>query len=228
MVSQTLVPERTASETATDQDAAAPARAVAEPVARSLGAIVLARHGEPALSRRIKLDSAGYRRWWATYEEGGLLEGQTPPARLVETAQNAGSVLASTRRRSLETAKAVCGERPFDADQVFIEAPLPPPALPSFLKFSPRTWGVIARFWWWAFNHHQGEESRDQAKTRAREAADRLVAHATTGGDVLLLAHGFFNTMVGVELQKMGWRLVQDEGWRYWSARRFEKKSAAR
>ena len=52
----------------------APARAAVR-----AGAIVLARHGEPALCRQVKLVADGYRRWWATYEEGGLLCGQQPP-----------------------------------------------------------------------------------------------------------------------------------------------------
>lgn len=188
------------------------------------GAIILARHGEPALSRRCRLDSDGYREWWATYEEGGLLEGQTPPDCLVEIAGKAGTVLASTRRRARETAAAVAGEGGFTPDVTFIEAPLPPPRFPSFLRFSPRTWGVIARFWWWFFNHHEGQETREEAKVRAQAAARRLVEHAERGEDVLVLAHGFFNGMVGVELSRMGWRCVSDQGFRYWSARRFEKR----
>ena len=47
------------------------------------GAIVLARHGEPALSRKIKLDARAYDRWWAAYEAGGILPGQVPPSELV-------------------------------------------------------------------------------------------------------------------------------------------------
>jgi broad specificity phosphatase PhoE len=188
------------------------------------GAIVLARHGEPALSRKVKLTSDGYRNWWARYEEGGLLEGQTPPDALKTVARDAERVFSSTRQRSIETARAVTGERAFTQLPLFIEAPLPPPRFPSFLKFSPRTWGVISRFWWWAFNHHEGQENRREAEARAREAAEYLTGLAADGGDILVLAHGFFNGMIGVELGRMGWRCVRDEGFRYWSARRFEKR----
>lgn len=188
------------------------------------GAITLARHGEPALSRRIKLDSAGYRRWWATYEEGGLLEGQVPPEYLKKIASGAGAIIASTRRRAIETADAVTEGRSFALDQRFIEAPLPPPSLPGFVRLSPRSWGVVARFWWWFFNHHEGQETRDQARVRAKACARELVRLAEEGRDVLVLAHGFFNGMVGVELTRMGWKCARDEGFRYWSARRFEKR----
>ncbi|HET6971893.1 MAG TPA: histidine phosphatase family protein, partial [Phenylobacterium sp.] len=46
------------------------------------GAIILARHGEPALSRKVKLSAAGYREFWANYEVLGILPGQTPPQAL--------------------------------------------------------------------------------------------------------------------------------------------------
>jgi broad specificity phosphatase PhoE len=190
------------------------------------GAIVLARHGEPALSRRVRLDSAGYRDWWGTYEGVGLLEGQVPPAHLRRTARNAVAVFSSIRPRSIETARAVCGEKPFVEDPLFVEAPLPPPRLPSFIKLSPRYWGGVARFWWWAFNHTEaeGQETYPQAQERAKQAARTLAGMAEEGGDVLVLAHGFFNHMIGAELKRMGWRLVRNEGYRYWSTRRFEKR----
>ena len=187
------------------------------------GSIILARHGEPALSRRVRLDAAGYRRWWATYEEGGLLHGQTPPAELVEAARRAGVVFASVRRRSLETARAVIGSTGFRSDPVFVEAPLPPPALPRFVRLSPRAWGVLARAAWWFFGHHEGQETRAHATDRAREAASRLIAAAEGGDDALLLAHGFFNAMIGRELKALGWKRVSTQGYRYWCAQRFER-----
>jgi broad specificity phosphatase PhoE len=192
------------------------------PKASKPGAIVLARHGEPALSRRIRLNAAGYRRWWAAYEEGGILAGQTPPAELLDLARHADIIFASTRRRAVETAEAVAGGKLFIRDPMFIEAPLPPPPLPGFLKFSPKSWGVIARFAWW-LGYHGGEETRAQAQVRAVAASERLVAAASGGADVLLLAHGYFNWMVGIELTRLGWRRMQDRGFKYWATRRFER-----
>lgn len=187
------------------------------------GAIVLTRHGEPALSRRCKLTSDGYREWWGRYELGGLLDGQTPPDCLIAQARKS-VIFHSSRKRAVETAQAVAGDRPMIEDSIFIEAPLPPPAFPDWFKTGPRWWGVIARFWWWAFDFHaEGEESRDEAKARARRAADMLEAKAAEGTDVLVLAHGFFNGMVGMELTRRGWRCVKDKGFKYWSQRRFTK-----
>jgi len=186
------------------------------------GAVILARHGEPALSRRRRLCADEYRNWWAEYELGGLAAGQVPPELLLRAAHSAGFIIASTRPRSVETAKALCGGRAFAEDPLFIEAPLPPPHWPGWLKLSPRLWGVISRFWWWVFDHHETQETRAQAEARAEEAARLLIDLAASGQDVLVVAHGFFNTMVGVALRRLGWRCVADGGYRYWAARRFE------
>lgn len=189
--------------------------------ARRLGAIVLARHGEPALSRRVWLNARGYRAFWAQYEVLGILPGQTPPNALMGFVARAGSVISSTRQRSIETAVALAQGRTFDSDALFIEAPLPPPPLPDFIKLTPSLWGFLARVWWWFFNHHEGQETRLQAEQRADDAADRLIALAENGEDVVVLAHGFFNFMIGRALKRRRWRVAHSEGYKYWSMRRF-------
>jgi broad specificity phosphatase PhoE len=186
------------------------------------GAVILARHGEPALSRKIRLSADEYREWWADYEMGGLAEGQTPPDSLKRLAETAGFIIASTRLRSVETARAITCGRAFAEDPLFIEAPLPPPHWPGWLKLSPRLWGVVSRFWWWMFDHHDQQETRAEAQARADEAARQLVELAAAGQDVLVVAHGFFNWMVGLSLRRLGWRRVAGRGFRYWAQRRFE------
>ena len=193
----------------------------AHPARPRPGAITLARHAEPALSRRIRLNADGYRRWWAAYEEGGILPDQTPPGALRAAAEEARTTFVSTRRRAQETAQQVATGRVLAPDAVFIEAPLPPPPLPAFIRLKPRTWGFIARFVWWWFNHHEGQESQREATVRAAAAAGRLTT-AAADGDVLLVAHGFFNLMIGLALQKRGWTLVEKTGFGYWSMRRYE------
>lgn len=190
-------------------------------VAARSGAIILARHGEPAISRRVRLSSREYRDFWAKYETLGIRGGQTPPPELSRYGANAGSVIASTRLRSIETAEAVTGGRAFARDPLFIEAPLPPPNFPAWLKLSPSVWGFIARFWWWFFNHHEGQETRAEATARAAQAANLLEEMAAGGEDVLVLAHGFFNFMIGRELMRRGWRMAANQGYKYWSNRRF-------
>jgi broad specificity phosphatase PhoE len=192
--------------------------------AGATGAIILARHGKPALSRATLLSSEDYRGWWATYEAGGLGAAQITPDPLKATARAAGAIVTSTRLRSVETARAVGEGRTFTSDPIFVEAPLPPPRWPGWIRLPPIVWGFISRVTWWFLDHHHGEESRRQAETRAEAAAARLVELASGGQDVLVLAHGFFNTMIARVLRRQGWRCTEDGGWRYWSARRFERR----
>jgi hypothetical protein len=190
------------------------------------GAIILTRHGEPDLSRKVRLNAAGYAAWWARYEGMGLKPGQSAPARLQAAARDA-VLICSTRPRSTDPAPGGPHGRDFETDVALIEAPLPPPDWPGWLKLAPRTWGFVARVWWWFFNHHAGQETRAQAEARAEAIADRLIATADQGRDVLVIAHGFFNTMIGMVLRRRGWRLVEDQGYRYWSSRRFERSQDA-
>jgi broad specificity phosphatase PhoE len=188
------------------------------------GTITLARHGEPALSRKVRLTSGQYREFWARYEVMGLLPGQTPPAALSGWVETCDILIASTRLRAIESAQAVGQGREFAREDMLIEAPLPPPRWPKWVRLSPRFWGFFARFWWWFFNHHEGGETRREAEVRAAQAAEKLDALASEGRDVVVLAHGFFNIMIGRALRRRGWRMTFREGVKYWSTRRFERR----
>lgn len=195
-----------------------PAAAASRP-----GAIVLARHGEPAISRKVVLTADDYRAFWASYEQLGIRAGQTPPETLRSLVADAGTVIASTRLRSIETAEALARGRAFARDPLFVEAPLPPPRLPRWVRLSPAVWGGLARFAWWFFNHNEGGETRRQAQARADQAAALLVDLTASGEDVVVLAHGFFNFMIGRALARRGWRLTDNQGYKYWSSRRYER-----
>lgn len=192
------------------------------PAAGRFGAIVLARHGEPALSREVRLTAEEYRTFWARYEVGGILPDQTPPERLKQVVAGCGALVASTRLRAIESAEIVAPVRSFARQEILIEAPLPPPPFPAFIRLSPRLWGFFSRFWWWYFNHHGGQETRAQAEVRADQAADQLIELAAAGQPIAVIAHGFFNHLIGRSLRKRGWKLVESEGYKYWSMRRFE------
>ena len=187
------------------------------------GAIILARHGEPALSRKVLLSSREYSDFWAKYEIGGILPDHGPPDRLRQFVAESGTLVSSTRLRAIQSARMMVGDRDFPHHEVLIEAPLPPPHFPSWFKLSPKLWGFIARVWWWYFNHHDGQESRAEAEARAEQAAAMLIGLAAGGENVVVLAHGFFNHLIGRALKrKHGWKLVESEGYKYWSMRRFE------
>jgi broad specificity phosphatase PhoE len=81
---------------------------------------------------------------------------------------------------------------------------------------------VLSRFWWAVFNYHDRQESVAEATVRAGQAADLLIGHADDDRVVVLVAHGYFNFMIGRALIARGWRRKLDQGYRYWAFRRFE------
>ena len=152
------------------------------------------------------------------------LAGQTPPHCLDRYVSEARYIFSSTLRRAMETAQAVCNGRSFQPLELLVEAPLPPPHLPTWIKLSPKSWGwgTVSRLWWWYSDRHDAEETRAMAEKRAKEAADFLVLKAREGGDVLVLAHGYFNLMISLELKKMGFIKTVEQGFKYWGCRRYE------
>lgn len=188
--------------------------------ASAYGRIVLARHGEPSLDRRVKITARSYHDWWQRYQESGLKDGETPPPVLIDLARSSEILLSSTLRRSRETAAAIADGRFVLADEVFVEAPLPAPPVP-LIRFTPRTWGGVSRIVWW-LGYAAGGESRREAEVRAERAADYLIDHAASGANVLLCAHGWFNRMAGRVLRDRRWRRTYDGGDHYWAHRTYE------
>jgi len=210
----------------TTSDPAAPMGDASDGIAApgGCGWVILARHGEPAQPRTSRMNAAEYRDWWAGYEVKGIKPGQTAPETLKAAARDADTIIASIRNRAIETALAVTDGRAFARDPIFVEAPLPPPPWPPWLKLLPRTWGFVARLYWVLSDRHGAEETHRQAEQRADEAAAMICGMAEKGQKILVVAHGYFNQRVGAALTRRGWRCVEDPGFSYWSARKFERR----
>ncbi len=188
------------------------------------GRIITARHGKPNLNRDVKITARQYGQWWARYDESGLAPGQEPPASLVDLASECGIVLCSTLPRAIETAdRIVDGARIVPRNALFVEAPLPPPPVP-FIKLSPTAWGRISRAFWFIGYSPGDTESHRKARGRVRRIADKLIAEAAEGQDVLLCAHGYLNWMFDRHIRRRGWERVVHEGENeYWSYRAYKQ-----
>ncbi len=183
------------------------------------GHIILVRHGRPALARTGWVNADGWDAWWAAYNLSGLADGEQPSADLKQAVRDSERILASPLLRAVETARTLAESRPFTTDPVFVEAPLPAPPLPAWLQLPITHWGVVSRVFW-CLGYAGGGESQTMANKRAVEAADRLVADAANGQNVLLCAHGWFNRMIRGELVGRGWYCIEDRGDAYWAWRR--------
>ena len=183
--------------------------------------IILARHGEPDLSRRVWLNWRGYKYWWRLYDEAGLKPGQDAPKMIKGLAKEADLVISSDLPRAIETAQKAKGKMPDIQEPLLVEAGLPPPNL-GYLKLRPRTWGIISRVIW-VFGFSGEVESNNEAKIRAEKAAGVLSDHASGGKMIFVAAHGWFNRMIRPALKRQGFKCVEDHGDLHWSYRRFER-----
>jgi broad specificity phosphatase PhoE len=178
--------------------------------------IILIRHGRPALPVAPRTGHRGFRDYIDAYEEAGLDPEDAPPEELQDLVAELGAVFTSGKARSRESAKALAPEAELIADPLFAEAPLPPPRIP-LLRMKVPKWAVVARILWHAGYHPEIEGYR-KAKHRAAQAADILAARARSDGAAALVAHGYFNFLIGRELRQRGFRKSGSHRAKFWNA----------
>ena len=131
------------------------------------------------------------------------------------------AVFSSDRRRAQDSAKTLVPGADLIVDPLFMEAPLPAPRIP-LLRMSVPKWAVVARLLWHAGYHPEIENYR-KAKHRASRAADILVRRATLDGATALVAHGYFNFLIGRELGRRGFRKSGSHRAKFWNAVVYER-----
>jgi broad specificity phosphatase PhoE len=188
--------------------------------------IILIRHGQPAIALRPHTSRHGFRDYIDAYEAAGLEPANLPPEELRDLVRELKAVFTSDRPRSRQSAAALAPHAELTIDPLFAEAPLPSPPLP-LLAMSVSGWAVVARLMWHA-GYHPGIENYRSAKQRASQAADILIAGARETGAVALVAHGYFNLMIGRELGRRGFSRRGSHRVRYWNAVTYVRNENAR
>lgn len=178
--------------------------------------IILVRHGRPAISTDKRTSHSGFRDYIDDYEAAGLDPESAPPEELQDLVRELTAVYTSDRPRSQDSARALAPQARLIADPLFEEAPLASPRIP-LLQMSVPTWAVMARILWHAGYHPEIENYR-RAKHRAVKAADILAARAREDGVTALVAHGYFNAIIGRELRRRGFRKSGSHRVSFWNA----------
>lgn len=179
--------------------------------------IVLVRHGRPAIETSPRTSHHGFRRYIDEYQEAGLDPLSAPPEELLDLVKGLNAVHTSDAPRANDSARTLLPEAELIADPLFAEAPLAAPRIP-LLKLKVPLWAVMARIMWHAGYHPEIENYR-RAKLRANQAADILIDRAVTNeGVAVLVAHGYFNAMIGRILRKRGFRRTGSHRVRFWNA----------
>ncbi|MES2255669.1 MAG: histidine phosphatase family protein [Pseudomonadota bacterium] len=178
--------------------------------------IILVRHGRPDLPLRPRTSHNGFRDYIDAYEAAGLDPQSLPPQELSDLVKELDHVFTSDRPRSHQSARALAPHATLQADPLFAEAPLASPRIP-LLKMRVPKWAVVARVLWHVGYHPEIENYR-RARHRAAEAADILTDKVRAGGSAVLVAHGYFNAMIGRQLRQRGFVRTGAHRVRYWNA----------
>lgn len=186
--------------------------------------IILIRHGRPALPIAPRTCHRGFRNYIDAYEDAGLDPGDAPPEELQNLVEELDSLFTSEKPRAHESAKALAPAAELIVDPLFAEAPLAGPRIPV-LRMRVAKWAVLARILWYA-GYHPNIENYRKAKRRASEAAGILLHRAKTDGVVALVAHGYFNFLIGRELKRRSFQKSGMHRARFWNAVVYEKRIA--
>ena len=178
--------------------------------------IILIRHGRPNIATAPRTSHSEFRSYIDDYEAAGLDPDSMPPEELQDLLGELDAVFTSERKRSVDSARALAPHAELIADPLFAEAPLASPPIP-LLKMKVPKWAVVARILWHAGYHPEIENYR-RAKHRAVQAADILVKRARTDGAAALVAHGYFNYIIGRELRRRGFRKSGSHRAQFWNS----------
>lgn len=183
--------------------------------------ILLIRHGQPHIALRSRTDHAGFADYISAYEEAGLSPANLPPEELKDLTRELDHVFTSGRPRSHQSAERLAPHAQLIADPLFVEAPLASPPFP-WLAMRVTKWAVVSRLLW-HMGFHPGIEKPRAAMARAFQAANMLIARARKTGTAALVAHGYFNWMIGRQLRRQGFRRTGGHQARYWNTVLYER-----
>jgi broad specificity phosphatase PhoE len=185
--------------------------------------IILIRHGQPKIALAPKTSHRGFRDYIDAYEAAGLEPSSLPPEDLRDLVKELDAVFTSGKPRAHESAARLAPHAQLIADPLFVEAPLASPPLP-LLQLQVPKWAVMSRILWHA-GFTPGIENYRRARHRATQAADILVGRARSTGMAALVAHGYFNWMIGRQLRRRGFVKQGSHQARYWNTVIYQRDS---
>ncbi len=191
-------------------------RARASPVIQRR--IVLIRHGEPHIDLYRRTGHRDFRAYIDAYDQAHLNPQSAPPPELcalLSRLEGLDRVFTSDRPRARESGARLLPQAHLCEEALFCEAPLGAPPVP-FLRMRVPKWAILSRGLWYA-GFHPGIEGPAAARSRAKRAAARLVAHADVRGAAVLVGHGYFNFMIGRVLAAAGYQRSGSHRARFWN-----------
>ena len=180
--------------------------------------LTLIRHAPVIADWNIRLNSSQLRRWITDYDTAPI--DTTPPDTAVQKRlQHVDYIVASSLSRTRDSL-AILGIAPDATDPLFDEAPIPS-SDGHWLRLKPNQWLVWYRVLW-MLGLLRGDTSFRAVRTRAEQAADRLIMLAGEHSDVALMGHGGINHLIGRVLRQRGWNVEARGGVKNWGFWRYK------
>ncbi|MCC6920842.1 MAG: histidine phosphatase family protein [Alphaproteobacteria bacterium] len=177
------------------------------------------------MGRSRWIGHAAFARYIDDYQAAGLDGENAPPQELCDLLKGTKRVYASELERSIQSARTLLPQAELVSTPLFTESPLASPPVPGIRLKAP-AWAVISRVAWHS-GFKPGIESYGQSKHRARKAVDLLISEAEREGIAVLVAHGYFNAILGRTLRLKGWRKLQGaHRARFWNTVVYERDVA--
>ena len=173
--------------------------------------IVLLRHGKPELELKGILNASEIKQLVVSYAQSGIQD--SPPETLTKCF-NDYYVVCSDLERSIHSAKKLEFKQFHCSDAIFKEADLPH-FDQSLIKLPVTVWLTILRIMC-LFGFKKNGESFSQAKSRAKHAANKLIALSDTNEKVILVGHGLMNRLIAKQLILNNWQGPTSPGKKYW------------
>jgi len=183
--------------------------------------ITIIRHGPSAYQENRRVTGKQFGAWISAYNAAGISAAVAPPRALVEKTRAVGLVVSSNLKRAIESATCLDASRLPWTSPLLREAELPA-AFPTTVRLPPSVWAGLARTaWLLGWSPHT--ESVQEARERARHAAETLGKPAAEHASLLVVGHGIFNQLVVWELRRSGWRGPRRSGRSPWASAVYRK-----
>lgn len=180
--------------------------------------IHLVRHGKPDFwaTRDLKSWVTGKElsELWQEYTESGILLDSVPSVELLKHSQSIPFVCSSDLKRAIESAHKLSLNGRLHMDPLFREAEIPHGFWPK-LKLPLWGWSTITRILW-LIGYSRNCESFVEFRRRSHDAAAWLVERTNEHGEVMLVAHGWFNAAIFYHLKRKGWQADSGFQRRHW------------
>lgn len=173
--------------------------------------IVLIRHGKPAMELKGRLKANEFKQVANAYALSGI---QDFPPKYLKNRFESRYVVCSDLERSVQSATRLGLKNIHLSDKLFSETAIPH-FNKSYFKMPVLAWLILFRIMW-LFGFNKNGESFSQAKSRAKQAAKRLIILAHENEKVILIGHGLMNRLIADYLRRNNWQGPASPGKKYW------------